>query len=170
MGRSTVLQLIQRAKNMNEYNNSGVASDVVWLDHFNSALIEMADDLNLEETIEIPYIPTQTSYDLPDGYYSLVLLNNKQTNQRLTQKRYFDQLYPPGYWVTDKGYKYVIDITFPQATTFVLYYERYPDVLEYSLISTQKPDVPTIGETALCYKAISHALKKQQSIRTIPTV
>lgn len=164
MGRSTVNQLIQRAKNMNEYNNSGVASDTVWLDHFNAALVEMADDLNLEETIEIPYTPTQTTYDLPEDYYSLVLLNDKTTNRRLTQKRHFDQKYPPGYWIMDRGDKHTIDITFNNATTFVLFYERYPKVLELGQISTQRPEVPTAGETALCYKAISHALKNNNQL------
>ena len=91
MGRSTVQQLIQRAKNLNEYNNSGVANDAVWLDHFNAALVEMVDDLNLEDTFEIHYTPSQATYDLPANYFSLVLLNDTKTNQRRTQKRHFDQ-------------------------------------------------------------------------------
>lgn len=164
MGRSTVRQLIERAKSYNEYNNSGVTSDVIWLDHFNSALIEMVDVLNLEETFEIPYITSQQTYDLPDDYYSLILLNDRLTNQRLTQKRHFDQKYPPGYWIIDRGDKYTIDITFSAPTTFVMYYEHYPKVLELSQITTQKPEIPTAGETALCYKAISAALKNNNQL------
>lgn len=164
MGRSTVQQLITRAKNLNQYNNSGVDSDVIWFDHFNSALTDMADDLNLEDTVEIAYLTTQQTYDLPADYYSLVLLNDKTTNTRLMQKRHFDQKYPPGYWVMDRGSKHTIDITYNQPTTFVLYYERYPALLEYSQISTQKPEVPTAGEDALVYKAISHALKNNNQL------
>jgi hypothetical protein len=124
----------------------------------------MVDVLNLEETFEIPYITSQATYDLPDDYYSLILLNDRLTNQRLTQKRHFDQKYPPGYWITDKGSKYTIDITFSSATTFVMYYERYPKVLEVSQIDTQKPEIPTAGETALCLKAISAALKNNNQL------
>lgn len=57
----------------------------------------------------------------------------------------------------DKGSKHVIDITYNQACTFNLYYQRYPKKLEIADISTQRPEVPTIGETALCYKAIYYA-------------
>jgi hypothetical protein len=164
MGRSTVRQLIQRAKNMNEYNNSGVSNDVAWLDHFNTALVEMVDDLNLEETFEINYTLNQQAYDLPEDYYSLILLNDKATNQRLTQKRHYDQIYPPGYWVLDKGDRHVVEITYNTPTTFIAFYERYPRPLEFSEIETQKPEIPTAGETALCYKAISHALRNNNQL------
>lgn len=163
MGRSTVAQLIQRAKNLNEYNNSGVVSDVVWLDHFNSALVEMVDNLNLQENISIPYTDGQRIYTLPDDYYSLLLLLDSR-NQQITQKRNYHQQYPNGYWILDKGDHFEIDITYNQADTLTLLYERYPDVLEYANRETQKPDIPTAGETALCYKAISHALKNNNQI------
>ncbi|MDF2790544.1 MAG: hypothetical protein K0S80_3645, partial [Neobacillus sp.] len=55
-------------------------------------------------------------------------------------------------------------ITYNQSDSLTLLYDRYPAVLEYSLISTQKPDIPTSGETALCYKAIASALKNNNQL------
>lgn len=147
---------------MNEYNNSGVASDTVWLDHFNAALVEMVDDLDLNELYEFEYSTDQRAYNLPDDYYSIILLNVKD-RQRLRERRYYDDK-SPGYMVIDKGSHFELDLVFNQPATFSLLYQRYPKTLEYSLISTQRPEVPTAGETALCYKAISHALKNNNQL------
>lgn len=164
MGRSTVAQLIQRAKTLNEYNNSGVASDAVWLDHFNSALVEMVDDLNLKQIFLIQYSKAVAAYPLPDDYYSLVVMNDANSNERINQRRSYDERYHPGYWIMDKGDYFEIDIVFHQDTTFNLLYQRYPKILEHSLMQSQKPEVPTAGETALCYKAISNALKNNNQL------
>jgi hypothetical protein len=45
-----------------------------------------------------------------------------------------------------------------------VFYTRYPALLEYANISIQRPEVPTAGETALCYKAISNSLKNNNQL------
>lgn len=157
MGRSTIQQLIQRAKSLNQYNNSGVDNDSIWIDHFNSALVEMVDDLNLQETFTINYTKDVTTYDMPDDYYAMVMLIDSK-NTQIPQKRNFNQVYPMGYWILDKGDKFQINITYNTNDTLTLLYERYPTVLELGNITTQKPEVPTAGETALCYLSIRNSL------------
>ena len=164
MGISTAQQLIERAKNFNEYNNSGVSSTAKWVDFMNSALIEMVDDLSLEEFVTIEHIPGQRTYDLPSDYYSLVLLNDNTTNNRLAIRRHYDQKYPYGYWVVDKGDKHQIDLLYTSPSTLTLLYKRYPKLIELSNIASQKPEVPTAGETALCYKAVKFALLNNNQI------
>lgn len=156
MGRSTVQQLIQRAKNMNEYNNSGVANDAVWVDHFNAALVEMVDDIDLQELTTLSYSPSQRTYTLPDDYYSLLLMNT-ENKQRINQRRDYDSQ-TPGYWIMDKGSSHELDIVFNQDTELTILYQRYPEVLTFATISTQRPEIPTAGETALCYKAVYFSL------------
>lgn len=156
MGRSTVQQLIQRAKNMNEYNNSGVSNDTIWVDHFNAALVEMVDDLDLQQPFTIAYTPLQRSYTLPDDYYSLLLLTT-QNKQRINERRDYDEQ-SPGYWVMDKGSHHEADIIFSYPTELTALYQRYPAQLEVSQKETQKPEIPTAGETALCYKAVYFSL------------
>lgn len=163
MGRSTIQQLITRAKSLNQYNNSGVDNDSIWIDHFNSALVEMVDDLNLQETFTINYTKDVTTYDMPDDYYAMVMLLDSK-NTQIPQKRNYNQVYPMGYWVLDKGDHFEININYDRADTLTLLYERYPTVLELSTITTQKPEVPTSGETALCYKAISNSLKNNNQL------
>lgn len=156
MGRSTIQQLIQRAKNMNEYNNSGVSKEDVWVDHFNAALVEMTDDLELQSFTTVPYTPEQRTYSLPDDYYSLVLVTT-ENKQRVNPRRDYDTQ-APGYWIIDQGGTKVMDINFSQPTTLTLLYLRYPTNLEVALKDTQKPEIPTAGETALCYKAVYFSL------------
>jgi hypothetical protein len=164
MGRSTVSQLISRAQAMNAYNNSGVASNAVWCDFFNAALTEMTENLNLETNYEINVVVGTRLYDLPDDYYSLTLIND-QNNTRLVKRRNYDQRYPAGYWIFDRGSKHEIDLyEYTSPMTVTLVYQRYPEQLVSTNIATQKPEVPTAGETALCYKAISNALKNNNQL------
>lgn len=164
MGRSTVQQLIQRAQNMNSYNNNGIETQNAWIDFFNDALQSMVDDLDIHEETTLVFNPSQKQYDLPDDYYALRIIEDTIRKETLVQKRNYNQRYPYGYWVIDKGSKHVIDITYDNATTFNLYYQRYPEQLTLAQIDTQKPEVPTIGETALCYKAIYYACLNNNQI------
>lgn len=164
MGLSTVQQLIQRAKNMNEYNNSGVSKDDIWVDFFNEALMSMVEYLNIDEEVKFTLNSTTTTFDLPEGYYGLIKITDSSTNELRPYKDEGFTLdggrgYSPGYNIKNKGSKYIIEFPLMQPDTFTVSYIRYPLKLENSTIQTQKPEVPTVGETALCYKAISHALE-----------
>lgn len=164
MGRSTVSQLINRAKNQNEYNNSGVSSDEVWVDHFNAALQEMTDDLKLDTTTTIDFTPGTEEYDLPDDYYGFLTLNDRN-NSRVGKRRNFDQTYPGGYWIVNKGANYALNLKgFTSPETFTLYYYRYPALLDVAQKDTQKPEISTSAENALVYKAISHALQNNNQL------
>lgn len=169
MGRSTVNQLIQRAKNMNEYNNSGVASDVVWLDFFNEALTSMVDDLGIEESYSITCDPAVTSYDLPEDYYQVLSIVDSANNELSTFKDFGFNIdggrsYNVGYLVKNKGAQQAIELKHIQPESMTVHYIRYPETLLLADVTTQKPEVPTVGETALCYKAVSHALKNNNQL------
>lgn len=161
MGRSTVSQLINRAKNRNEYDNHGVSNDAIWVDHFNSALVEMAEDLKIDETIPITIEPDQEQYELPSDFYSLVSVIDGN-NRRLSKLR---QLEHPsrGYWVINRGDTFQIVLRNVDGVVTV-HYTRYPEMLEESQISTQRPEVPNVAEDALVYKAITHALMNNNQI------
>lgn len=156
MGISSVAKLIALGKSENGYNNSGIASDNTWLDFFNSALNDLVDDLNLEEVLPtITHDGLVREHDLPADYYSLILFNDGNGN-RIVQRRNYDQQYPPGYWVLYKGSKYVIDLyNFSSAQTFKGLYQRYAKALSST---TDTPEIPSVGERALVYYAISKAL------------
>lgn len=169
MGRSTVNQLIQRAKNMNEYNNSGVTSDVVWIDFFNEALSSMVEELAIEESYYITCNPVVNSYDLPEDYYQLVSIVDSLNNELTTfRDNGFNidgtRTYNPGYTIKNKGNKQIVELQYLQPESIKVSYLRYPATLLFSDITSQKPEVPTVGETALCYKAISHALKNNNQL------
>lgn len=164
MGVSTVQQLINRAKNMNGYNNSGIATDAVWVDFFNAALVEMTDDLTIEEIFTINFTPGTREYNLPSDFYAISVLYD-QNGSAVAMRRNYNQRYPNGYWVLDKGDRRVIDLyEYTQPMTFTLLYRRYPKPLTYSEMATQKPEVPTAGEIALCYKAIYFACLNNNQI------
>lgn len=169
MGRSTVNQLIQRAKNMNEYNNSGVASDVVWLDFFNDALTSMVDELGIEESFSITCDPAVSSYDLPEDYYRVLSVADSANNELSTFRDFGFSIdggrsFNVGYLVKNKGSKQVIELKQIQPKSMTVQYIRYPQTLLLADVTTQKPEVPTAGETALCYKAVSHALKNNNQL------
>lgn len=158
MGRSTVSELIQRARNMNNYNNSGIESTVAWCDFFNEALTNMVDDLGLEEVTTINFVQGTTEYDLPEDYYGIITVTEADTGSTMAKRRAYPQKYPLGWWVLDKGSKTVLDIVYNYNKAFKVHYNRYPTKIELANINTQKPEVPTTGETALCYLAINRAL------------
>lgn len=169
MGISTVSQLVQRAKSMNEYNNSGVANDSVWVDFFNEALMSLVEDLNILEEVQITINPSLKSYDLPENYYGLIHVTNSLNNELSPYKDYGFSLegtrsYSPGYDIKNKGFKYVIEFPYIQPETLTVTYIRYPTKLEFSQRESQKPEIPTSGESALCYKAISNALKNNNQL------
>lgn len=164
MGRSTVSQLIQRAQSMNEYDNHAVANDSVWVSHFNSALSDMAEDLKIDEVMTIAYVNSQDEYDLPDDFYSLIIVND-QNNRRIAKLRHMDQVSPPGYWIVNRGDKFTILLKgFYGGETFTIRYTRYPALLDEAQKDTQKPEVPNIAEDALCYRAVSRALYNNNQI------
>lgn len=158
MGRSTVNELIQRAKSMNAYNNSGIETTTAWLDFFNEALSNMVDDLDLEEVVTINYVQGTSEYDLPEDYYGIITVTEADNGNQMAKRRAYPQKYPYGWWVLDKGSKVVLDILFNFNKSFKVHYNRYPTKLELGSIATQKPEVPTAGETALCYLAVNRAL------------
>jgi hypothetical protein len=158
MGRSTVNELIQRAKSMNDYNNSGIETMTAWVDFFNEALTNMVDDLGLEEVLTINFVQGTTEYDLPEDYYGMITVTEADTGTQMAKRRAYPQKYPYGWWVLDKGSKTVLDLIYNFNKAFKVHYNRYPAKLELGTIATQKPEVPTTGETALCYKAINRAL------------
>lgn len=157
MARSTVNELIQRAKSMNNYNSSGIESTTAWVDFFNEALSSMVDDLGLEEVMTINFVIGTTEYDLPEDYYAIITVTEADTGSTMAKRRAYPQKYPFGWWVMDKGSKTVLDLIFNFNKAFKVHYNRYPAKLELANISTQKPEVPTVGETALCYKANYYA-------------
>lgn len=156
MGVSTVNQLIAKGQAENAYNNSGIASPNTWLDFFNDALRDLVDDLNIQEVLPtITHDGLIRERDLPADYYSLILFNDG-SNNRIVQRRNYDQQYPPGYWVLYKGSKYVLDLyNFSFAQTFTGLYQRYAKALSST---NDTPEVPSVGERALVYYAISKAL------------
>lgn len=163
MGRSTVSQLIKRAQNMNEYDNHGVKDDSIWIDHFNSALSEMAEDLKIDERVEIEFIYGTEEYDLPDDFYSMIIVNDSR-NSRIAKLRHMDEK-NKGYWVVNRGGKFRIILRgFYSSEAITIRYTRYPALLEEEQKDTQQPEVPNIAEDALCYKAISRALMNNNQI------
>ncbi|MDQ0873794.1 hypothetical protein QFZ77_002453 [Paenibacillus sp. V4I3] len=156
MGASTTAQLIAKGKAENGYNNAGISSDNAWLDFFNDALRDLVDELNIQEVLPtITHDGLTREHDLPADYYSLIVFNDG-SNNRIVQRRNYDQQYPPGYWVLYKGSKYVLDLyNFSFANTFAGLYQRYAKALSST---TDTPEVPSVGERALVYYAISKAL------------
>lgn len=156
MGASTAAQLITKGQAENGYNNSGIATSNAWLDFFNDALRDLVDELNIQEVLPtITHDGTTREHDLPTNYFSLILFNDGNGN-RIVQRRNYDQQYPAGYWVLNKGSKYVIDLyNFSFAQTFTGLYQRYATTL---LTTADTPEIPSVGEKALVYYAISKAL------------
>lgn len=162
MGNSTVQQLINRARSFNAYNNSGIESDISWHDFMNEALQSMADVLQLQETHEIQHTQNTIDYDLPADYYAIETLLNSDyeevpasNDSRISVSE--GKKYDFGYRLKNKGLSYGIELINLPDDTYKLHYFRYPKVLLLSEISTQKPEVPTISETALCYKTAHFA-------------
>lgn len=168
MGRSTVQQLINKGKGENGYNNAGITSDDKWVDFFNAALNDLADDLNLVETFSIVFNGTTRENDLPADYFSIIELYEANGNP-VRERRVYGSAsngFQIGYWILYKGDKYVIDLfKYNAVQTFTGLYQRYALALTSDAAGLAKsPQVPTVGEMALPYYAISKALKNNNQL------
>jgi hypothetical protein len=160
MGASTSQQLIAKGKGENGYNNSGISNDSQWVDFFNDALADLVDDLGIEESLDpIVFVSTVRENTLPADYFSLVNLYDGNGCE-VYERRSYNQKYPAGYRVLFKGSSYVIDLySFTTNQTFTGQYYRYAEALTIADYADQHPEVPTVGEKALIYYAISKALR-----------
>jgi len=159
MGASTTAQLITRAKAENGFNNSGISTDSQWVDFFNDALRDLVDDVKIERLGTLSFVAGTREYDLPDDYYALVILNDGNRT-RVTKRRNYDQEYPQGYWIFNRGGEYIIDLYgYSSSQTFSLMYQAYPTTLTEAGKTTEYPEVPSVGEKALIYYAIMKALR-----------
>lgn len=164
MGASTTAALIAKGKAENGYNNSGISSDAQWVDFFNDALRDLVDDLGIEKVAEIEFTTDQREYDMPVDFYSLVIIND-ENGSRVTKRRHYDQRSPAGYWMFYRGDKHVIDLyQYQFDQTFKIMYQAYAPALDLSAINSQRPAVPSVGEKALVYYAISKALRNNNEI------
>lgn len=164
MGRSTVAELIVRGQNENRYNNVGIASqsNSKWVDWFNAALQDLAGDIGLTSNLTINLVQGTREYDLPEDFMELNGLWDSFTC-KVPKRRYYDQQYgysmPQGYYVLFRGDKYVIDLwEYNSDQVFTGTYSRYPALLSVAAQLSQHPELPTIGENALIYYAISKAM------------
>ncbi|UKS27203.1 hypothetical protein LOZ80_38085 [Paenibacillus sp. HWE-109] len=156
MGTSTAGQLIAKGKAENGYNNSGIATDLTWLDFFNDALRDLVDDLNIVDLLPaLAFTAGTREVDLPSDYFSLVDLYDGNGTY-VCERRNYMQAYPAGYMVMNRGGKYIIDLyNYSNSQSFTGLYQRYAKVLA---ATTDSPEVPTVGERFLIYYAISKAL------------
>lgn len=160
MGRSTSQELITRGKAENAYNNSGISADVQWVDFFNDALADLVDDLAIQAAlIPINLISPTREYDLPTDFFGIESMYDGNGN-RIAERRTYEQKYPVGYRILNKGSKFVVDLyNFTTNQTFTGQYIRYPVKLTSGGASSEYPEVPTMGEKALFYYAIAKALR-----------
>lgn len=160
MGRSTSAQLIAKGKAENSYNNSGISTDVQWVDFFNDALADLVDDLNIEESLPpINFISSTREYDLPADFFSIQGLYDNSGNE-ICERRSFNQKYPAGYRILNKGSKYVVDLySYGTNQTITGQYIRQAILLTSAGAEAEYPEIPTVGEKALFYYAIAKALR-----------
>lgn len=159
MGASTVADLIAKGKAQNAYNNSGIKTDSVWLGHFNDALRDLTDDLNIEDSADLVYDGTTSAMDLPDGYYEYVQLNTDSGSPVCKRRSFKDRSF--GYFIQYRGSKWVLDIQGYSAQTFELIYNRYATELT---ATANNPEIPTTGEMALVYYAIEKGLRNNNQV------
>lgn len=162
MGRSTVQELIARGRNQNDYNNTGIQNNAQWVDFFNSALQDLASDIDIRTTATINYDGVTTDYDLPEDYVEIVELYDQFSTpiskRRLYNDYWLERFYDQGFYIywAGSGYKIrLIEFTGPQV--FTMFYTRLPAKLSVSAI-TDKPEVPAPGEDALIYYAVAKSL------------
>lgn len=157
MGRSTVATLITRGMNQNEYNSTGIDTTGKWVDFFNDALNDLADDLLILAPLTITLVPGTREYDLPEDFLQLHTFTDN--SYPVNKRRTYEDIWCQGYWIMNKGSKYVIDLFDYNGTVALTgLYQRYAAVLP-SDDTTVQPEVPTMGENALIYYAISKALR-----------
>lgn len=157
MGASTVAALIARGQNQNEYNQTGIDSSGKWVDYFNDALQDLADDLLILAPLTITLIPDTREYDLPEDFLQLHTFTDN--SYPVSKRRTYEDIWCQGYWIMNKGSKYVIDlVNYSGTATLSGLYQRYAALLPSDVL-TVKPEVPTMGENALIYYAISKGLR-----------
>jgi len=164
MGRSTTADLIARGKNQNSYNNSGIETTGQWVDGFNSALQDLVSDINLTDNLSINFVTTQNEYPLPADFFELLELSDGFSwavpKRRTYNYNYYNYNWFQGYYILNRGSNYVIDLqNYNSNQTFNGIYIRYPVRLTVAGSQTEQPEVPTVGEDALIYYAISKALR-----------
>lgn len=167
MGRSTTAQLIAKGKGENSYNNAGINSDGAWVDFFNAALSDLADDIELTDTLSISFVDGTREYNLPTHYHGIVELYDGNGTPVTQRRNYGSSLntVKQGYWILNKGATQVIDLyRYMGAQTFTGLYIRYPAMLSATGINSEYPEVPSVGEMALPYYAISKALRNQNQV------
>lgn len=166
MGRSTVAALIARGQNMNSYNNSGISTTAMWIDAFNAALQDLAPDIGLQEQYTIPYVLGTTVYDLPTNYLEVDQLTDSGSYP-LRKRDHLNQPFPlwDSYYIFDAGSNYKIDFGDRNSNeNLILNYTRYPDLLAVADYLTQNPEVPTVGEDALIFFAVSRGLRNNNQV------
>lgn len=169
IGRSSIGQLINRAKNINEYNNHAVQNNSVWVDFFNEALGSMVEELDIRDDSTIEFVKGTKQYDLPEDYFSVVeIIDDQDQYVRPFKDNGInidgERTLRPGYKIENKGSKYIIE--FPHIEpprTLTIEYVRYPALLTINDLNV-KPEIPTANEMALCYKAVHFALSNNNQI------
>lgn len=163
MGRSSVSELISRGQNQNDYNNSGIDTPGKWVDYFNDAMQDLVSDINLTAKLQISFVNGTSEYNLPSDFFELIELWDG-FGCRIPKSRFLDQTYggydiTNGYYIRFNGSSYTIDLNQYNADqTFNGVYNRYPAKISAADL-TASPEVPTIGENALIYYAISKSLR-----------
>lgn len=165
MGRSSVAALIARGQNQNNYNQTGISSNAQWIDFFNAALADLANDIDLRTTFTIAYDGVNSTYDLPDDFVDMQELYdsyNLRVPRRQTSREdgAFYQ-WTEGFYIYWGGANYKIVLYDYGSTeqTFNGLYTRLPDVITFaSDLTTQFPELPTPCEDALIYYAIAKAM------------
>lgn len=158
MGRTNVQNLINRGSNWNSYNATGIATNGLWLDAFNAALADLVEDIGLTARTVIPYIAGTTTYDLPaDFFESIQVVDAGQFP--IWKRQYEVEPFPcaDSYYIKNVGANY--QIVFDERNSsenITVVYTRYPSLLN---TLTDFPEVPTVGEDALLYYAISRSLR-----------
>lgn len=161
MGASTVAQLIAKGQKENAYNNSGISSNEDWYGFFNDALRDLVDDLRIEKVSTITFVTTTREYDLPADYYAMGIVYDSSFNPQVKRRNYA-QRHPAGYWIFYRGSAHVIDLySYTSNQTLNYTYMAYPTAIT---ATTDSPEVPSVGEKALIYYALSKALRNNNQV------
>jgi hypothetical protein len=124
-------------------------------------LRDLVDDLNIVKATTLSFVSGTREYTLPTDYYHLILMFDS-SNRPIVKRRNYNQEYPAGYWIFNRGSSYVIDMhNFTSSATYNYTYQAYPTTL---VETSDYPEVPSVGERALIYYALSKALKNQNQV------
>lgn len=165
IGTSTSAQLIAKGQAENKYNASGISSDNKWIDFFNDALKDLVDDMGLTENYTLTVESGVTEYELPDDYYSAILLFETVNATPYPKRRNYNEFNKPGYWIFNRGDEIIMDLRqIPVGRQLTLVYQKYATDLTEPAKNTQKPEVPRVGEKALVYYALQKALRNNSHL------